>query len=91
MGALAVACGVLIVAFGVLATRRAPTDAQFGTEITCLVGGLVLIFLGVTLRRLDRLARAIGDPASRTVPLREALPREASPGQAPPGEAPPEA
>ena len=63
MGMLAVACGALIVAFGLLTTRHAPTDAQFGTEITCLVGGLVLIFLGVALRRMDRLARSLDEAA----------------------------
>ena len=59
MGLLAIACGALIVVFGLLTTRHAPTDAQFGTEIVCLVGGLVLIFIGVLLRRLDRLARRL--------------------------------
>ena len=68
MGLLAVACGALIVAFGLLTTRHAPNDAQFGTEITCLVGGLVLIFLGLTLRRLDRLAREIGTAARHPEP-----------------------
>lgn len=65
MAWLAIACGALIVAFGLLTTRHAPTDAQFGTEIVCLVGGLVLIFLGVLLRRLDGLARRLDrvDPA----------------------------
>jgi hypothetical protein len=64
VGVLAIACGALIVAFGLLTTRHAPTDAQFGVEITCLVGGLVLIFIGVALRRLDRLARRL-DGAAR--------------------------
>lgn len=64
MGVLAIACGALIVAFGLLTTRHAPTDAQFGVEITCLVGGLVLIFIGVALRRLDQLARRL-DAAAR--------------------------
>ncbi len=80
MGALAVACGAMIVAFGLLTTRHAPNDAQFGTEITCLVGGLVLIFLGVALRRLDRLARAVGQPSpAHAVPPPEAAPREPAP------------
>lgn len=64
MGMLAIACGALIVLFGLLTTRHAPSDAQFGTEITCLVGGLVLIFIGVALRRMDRLARRL-DAAAR--------------------------
>ena len=59
MGILAATCGVLIVAFGRLTTRRAPTDAQFGVEVTCLVGGLVLIFLGVLLGRVGRLGRRL--------------------------------
>ena len=69
MAILAALCGVMIVAFGLLTTRHAPTDAQFGVEITCLVGGLVLIFLGMVLARLTRLARrldaAAGPPAPR--------------------------
>ncbi len=64
MAILAILCGILIVAFGLLTTRHAPTDAQFGTEITCLVGGLVLIFIGVLLGRLGRLARRL-DTAER--------------------------
>ena len=63
MGMLAIACGALIVLFGLLTTRHAPSDAQFGTEITCLVGGLVLIFIGVALRRMDRLARRLDEVA----------------------------
>jgi hypothetical protein len=59
MAILAGLCGVLIVAFGLLTTRHAPTDAQFGVEVTCLVGGLVLIFLGVLLGRLGRLSRRL--------------------------------
>lgn len=69
MAILAAVCGVLIVAFGLLTTRHAPTDAQLGIEVTCLVGGLVLIFLGVLLgrlgglvRRLDARARDAGGP-----------------------------
>ncbi len=63
MAALAAVCGVLIVVFGLLTTRHAPSDAQFGVEVTCLVGGLVLIFLGVLLARLQRLDRRL--PAAR--------------------------
>ena len=60
MAVLAGICGALIVLFGLLtAPRHAPTDAQFGVEVTCLVGGLVLIFLGVLLGRLDRLGRRV--------------------------------
>ena len=59
MGTLAIACGALIVLFGLLTTRHAPSDAQFGVEITCLVGGLVLIVLGVVLRRLDGIAHRL--------------------------------
>jgi hypothetical protein len=59
MAILAGLCGVLIVAFGLLTTRHAPTDAQFGVEVTCLVGGLVLIFLAVLLGRLGRLSRRL--------------------------------
>ena len=59
MAILAGLCGVLIVAFGLLTTRHAPTDAQFGVEVTCLVGGLVLIFLGVLLGRVRQLSRVL--------------------------------
>lgn len=59
MGILSGVCGVLIVVFGLFTTRHSPNDAQFGTEVTCLVGGLVLVFLGVLLSRLDRLGRRI--------------------------------
>ena len=60
MAVLAGLCGALIVLFGLLtAPRHAPTDAQFGVEVTCLVGGLVLIFLGVLLGRLDRIGRRV--------------------------------
>lgn len=59
MATLAAVCGVLIVAFGLVTTRHAPNDAQFGVEVTCLVGGLVLIFLGVLLAQLGRLSRRV--------------------------------
>ncbi len=59
MAILAGLCGVLIVVFGLLTTRHSPTDAQFGVEVTCLVGGLVLIFLGVLLGRVGRLSRLL--------------------------------
>lgn len=74
MAALAAVCGALIGLFGVLTTRRAPSDAQFGIEITCLLGGLVLIFLGVLLARVDRLGRRIDGierPPERGPPPRE--------------------
>ena len=59
MAALAAVCGVLIVLFGFVTTRKTPTDAQFGIEVTSFVGGLVLIFVAVLLARIDRLARTI--------------------------------
>ncbi|MGI3904071.1 MAG: hypothetical protein ACRYGP_23225 [Janthinobacterium lividum] len=59
MAILAGLCGVLIVVFGLLTTRHSPTDAQFGVEVTCLVGGLVLIFLGVLLGHVRRLSRVL--------------------------------
>ncbi len=59
MAILAGLCGVLIVAFGLLTTRHSPTDAQFGVEVTCLIGGLLLIFLGVLLGRVRRLTRTL--------------------------------
>ena len=59
MAILAVVCGVLIVTFGLVTTRHVPTDAQFGVEVTCLIGGLVLIFLGVLLGRLKDVARRL--------------------------------
>lgn len=72
MAVLAAVCGVMIVVFGVITTRHAPTDAQFGVEVTCLVGGLVLIFIGVLLGRLGRLARRLDASAAegggRSVP-----------------------
>ncbi len=71
MAILAALCGVMIVAFGLLTTRPAPTDAQFGVEITCLVGGLVLIFLGLVLGRLAGIARRLDAPAGLPGPGRE--------------------
>jgi threonine/homoserine/homoserine lactone efflux protein len=61
MAALAGVCGVLIVLFGVLATGRAPSEAQLAMEVTALVGGLVLCFLAVVLARLKALERKIGE------------------------------
>jgi hypothetical protein len=60
MAALAALCGVLIVVFGVVATGRAPSEAQLGLEVTSFIGGLVLCFLAVVLARLKALERKIG-------------------------------
>ncbi len=68
MAILAGLCGALIVAFGLLTTRHAPTDAQFGVEVTCLVGGLVLIFLGILLGRVGRLSRRLDRPEHAPAP-----------------------
>ena len=59
MTVLAAVCGVLIVCFGILFTGKAPTDAQFGIEVTAVVGGLLLCFLAVVLSRLKSLDRKI--------------------------------
>ena len=60
MAIMAAICGVLIVVLGLLSTGKAPTEAQFGIEITCLVGGLILCFLAVILARLKSLTAQIG-------------------------------
>lgn len=60
MAALAALCGVLIVLFGVVATGRAPSEAQLAMEVTSFVGGLVLCFLAVVLARLKGLERKMG-------------------------------
>ncbi len=65
MAALAAVCGVMIVLFGLVTTRHAPSDAQFGIEVTSFVGGLVLCFLAVVLARLDRLRRMFDGLAPR--------------------------
>ena len=57
MAALAGVCGVFIVVFGLIATGRAPTEAQLGLEVTSFVGGLVLCFMAVVLARLKALER----------------------------------
>ncbi len=59
MTSLAAVCGVLIVLFGILFTKKAPNDAQFGIEVTAVVGGLLLCFLAVVLSRLKGLARKL--------------------------------
>jgi hypothetical protein len=66
MAALAAVCGVMIVLFGLVTTRRAPSDAQFGIEVTSFVGGLVLCFLAVVLARLGRLGRKYDGFAARS-------------------------
>ncbi len=60
MAALAAVCGVLMIAFGLAMTRRVPTDAQVGIEVTSFVGGLVLCFLAVVLGRLRALEKRLG-------------------------------
>ncbi len=59
MTSLAAVCGVLIVLFGILFTKKAPNDAQFGIEVTAVVGGLLLCFLAVVLSRLKGLDRKL--------------------------------
>ncbi len=59
MTSLAAVCGVLIVLFGILFTKKAPNDAQFGIEVTAVVGGLLLCFLAVVLSRLKSLDRKL--------------------------------
>ena len=60
MAALAALCGVFIVVFGLVATGRAPSEAQLGLEVTSFVGGLVLCFIAVVLARLKALERKMG-------------------------------
>ena len=64
MNILAAVCGVIIVLLGFWSTGTQPSDAQLGTEITCLVGGLILCFLAVVLSRLANLQRQLD--AART-------------------------
>ena len=64
---LAAACGILIVVLGLLGAGRTPTDAQSMTEITCLVGGLILCFIAVVLARLAALGKRLD--AFEVVPL----------------------
>ena len=66
MAALAAVCGVMIVLFGLVTMRRAPSDVQFGIEVTSFVGGLVLCFLAVVLARLGRLGRQFDGLAARS-------------------------
>lgn len=53
---MAVACGMLIIVFGFWSTGLRPTEGESTIQITCLVGGLILCFLGVVLARLNALA-----------------------------------
>ncbi len=59
MASLSAVCGVLIVAFALITTRRTPTDAQLGIEVTSFVGGLLLCFIAVVLSRLGRVMRRL--------------------------------
>ena len=59
MAALAAICGVLIVAFGLVSTSRAPSAAELAIEVTAFVGGILLCFLAVVLSRLTRLERKL--------------------------------
>ena len=59
MTSLAAICGVLIVTFGIVFTKRGPNDAQFGTEVTAVVGGLLLFFIAIVLSRLKTLDRKL--------------------------------
>ncbi len=59
MTSLAAICGILIVTFGILFTKKAPNDAQFGVEVTAVVGGLLLFFIAVVLSRLKGLDRKL--------------------------------
>ena len=59
MTSLAAVCGVLIVLFGIAFTKKAPNDAQFGIEVTAVVGGLLLCFIAVVLSRLKSLDRKL--------------------------------
>ena len=59
MTSLAAVCGILIVTFGIVFTKKAPNDAQFGVEVTAVVGGLLLFFIAVVLSRLKTLDRKL--------------------------------
>ena len=59
MTTLAAVCGVLIVIFGITFTKTTPNDAQFGIEVTAVVGGLLLCFIAVVLSRLKTLDRKL--------------------------------
>ena len=59
MTSLAAVCGVLIVLFSIVFTKKAPNDAQFGIEVTAVVGGLILCFMAVVLSRLKSLDRKL--------------------------------
>lgn len=53
---MAVACGLLMIVFGFLSTGLRPTEGESAIQITCLVGGLILCFIGVVLARLNAMA-----------------------------------
>ena len=59
MASLAAICGVLIVTFGIVFTKKAPNDAQFCVEVTAVVGGLLLFFIAIVLSRLKTLDRKL--------------------------------
>ena len=61
MTILAAVCGVLIVLLGFWSTGKSPSDWQFGIQVTCLVGGLILCFLAVVLSRLSVIAKRLDD------------------------------
>ncbi len=65
MAALAAVCGVLIVAFGLVSTSRAPSAADLAIEVTAFVGGILLCFLAVVLARLARLERKLDGMAQQ--------------------------
>jgi hypothetical protein len=56
---MAAACGVIIVLLGLFSAGRSPTELQSATEVSCLIGGLVLCFIAVVLARLAALDRRL--------------------------------
>ena len=56
MTVMAVACGMLMIVFGFWSTGLRPTEGESAIQITCLIGGLILCFLGVVLSRLNAIA-----------------------------------
>ena len=59
MTSLAAICGILIVTFGIVFTKKSPNDAQFSVEVTAVVGGLLLFFIAIVLSRLKTLDRKV--------------------------------
>ena len=59
MTILAAVCGVLIVTFGIVFTKKAPNDPEFGIGDTAVMGGLLLCFIAVVLSRLKGLDRKL--------------------------------